>query len=415
MAEVEFYQDPLILLLKDPDLNKERAKSSQLLALIRKIPPEQVRLKQSCLDGFQILRDLERIQLRSSTWHKATLDFQIVSQTPPLSPEEFRKRHVNSQLATKVLLSCLDLRRLLIDISEEVEDLNEYVSTLSPLQCISDPGTIICELSFRIIRLKNNLEEEISVTYSKAKLITIGKELEDHLFLYDDTHLLSKETVEKYTAFVNQLLKQLNDCVSQNDTIGTMECVAVVNDVEKMFEAMQFKRKVLELKSPASTDLDRSEILSSNSIYESDEDFKHHSTVSSVSSLDSPFTAVRPVSSKLSDELPHLLNAFKSPQPPVFMKDKLKQNQMTNVPATFKMFAPPQLITSANIAGAKSEPANANPVPQPPVSQRLVAQSLLKPAVSLWGQSLTNPLVGRMSDDKPANEYTFHDIDNLVD
>ncbi|CDK28389.1 unnamed protein product [Kuraishia capsulata CBS 1993] len=420
MAEIQIYQDPLILLLKDPGLNKDKEKSSKLLSLIRGIPQEQVKLKQSCLDGFQILRDLERIGLRSSTWHKASLNFQIVSRGVHMSPEEFKKRQLNSQLATQILQSCLDLRRLLIDISEEVEDLNEYVSSLSPLQCISDPGTILCELSFRIIRLKNKLEEEISVTYSKAKLITIGKELEDHLFLYDDSHPLSEETVEKYTSFVNQLLKQLNDCVSQNDTIGTMECVAVVNDVEKMFEAMQFKRRVLELKSPTNSFMENSETLGNSSTYDSDDDFRTHSTMSSISSLEGSYNMAKPSSrptSRLSAELPGLMSAFKSPQP-LSIGERFSPSQTLNLPAAFSAFSPIKGPTFKNVKETGVVPQSVTKpnqsISQPP-TQTLAPYPFLKSNSSLWGQSLLKPPKGGISEDKSAKEFILHDIDNLID
>ncbi|GMF02691.1 unnamed protein product [Ambrosiozyma monospora] len=121
---------------------------------------------------------------------------------------------------------------------------------MSPLQRISDPGTILTELSLRVIKLKNTLSDEISIHYSKARLVTIGIALEkliddeDRTSAADpdDDGVITEETVNNYKNFINNLLLQLNDCVSNGDTIGAMECISIVNDVEKMFESMRIQK-----------------------------------------------------------------------------------------------------------------------------------------------------------------------------
>ncbi|GMF98691.1 unnamed protein product [[Candida] boidinii] len=161
------------------------------------------------------------------------------------------------------------MHNLLVELSIEIDELNEFSKKISPLQRISDPGTILTELGLRIIKLKNDLDDHISVQYSKARLVNIGIDLENLIYklkLDDENFIkefgedavlsnnnsnndpsnnnissngLSEETVQSYKNFINTLLQQLSDSVNNKDTIEVMECISVVNDVEKMFETMK--------------------------------------------------------------------------------------------------------------------------------------------------------------------------------
>ncbi|GMG52207.1 unnamed protein product [Ambrosiozyma monospora] len=273
-SELLLYSDPLIQLLKDPNLNKEKEKTKELIQIINEITDVQV--KAWCIESFEILRDLEKIELKLNNWEFQTLDFNLEIQTKELqkkqllqqqqtsspkkqrSPdsvfaaesEELEKRKINSELAKRVSNHCLELHKLLAELSIEIDELNSFNRQMSPLQRISDPGTILTELSLRVIKLKNTLSDEISIHYSKARLVTIGIALEKLIddedrtssADSDDDGVITEETVNNYKNFINNLLLQLNECVSNGDTIGAMECISIVNDVEKMFESMRIQK-----------------------------------------------------------------------------------------------------------------------------------------------------------------------------
>ncbi|GME79357.1 unnamed protein product [Ambrosiozyma monospora] len=247
-SELLLYSDPLIQLLKDPNLNKEKEKTKELIQIINEITDVQV--KAWCVESFEILRDLEKIELKLNNWEFQTLDFNLEIQTKELqkkqllqqqptstsspkqqqSPdsafaaesEELEKRKINSELAKRVSNHCLELHKLLAELSIEIDELNTFNRQMSPLQRISDPGTILTELSLRVIKLKNTLSDEISIHYSKARLVTIGIALEkliddeDRTSAADpdDDGVITEETVNNYKNFINNLLLQLNDCVN---------------------------------------------------------------------------------------------------------------------------------------------------------------------------------------------------------
>ncbi|ODV85792.1 hypothetical protein CANARDRAFT_182604, partial [[Candida] arabinofermentans NRRL YB-2248] len=244
MSEILPYSDPLIELLKDPNLNKEKEKAQELIRFINDIDDQQI--KSWCIEAFEILRDLEKIEVKINNWEFQTLDFNL-SQSFLLNDEDVKRRKFNSELAKRVSASCLDLHKISNELAIEIDELHNFNKKLSPIQRISDPGTILTELSIRVIKLQNQLSDEISIHYSKARLVNIGIDLEN--LIYDEEELedesegsITAETVFNYKNFINNLLQQLNDSVSSGDTIGAMECISVVNDVEKMFDTMKMQK-----------------------------------------------------------------------------------------------------------------------------------------------------------------------------
>ena len=90
---------------------------------------------------------------------------------------------------------------------------------------MSDAGTMLTSLLLRIIKLKNDVVEQLSISYSKARLIIIGEELE----MWED-----ENTVMYYKSFIVALLQQLNDAVEQGDGDAKYECLAVINDLKSL-------------------------------------------------------------------------------------------------------------------------------------------------------------------------------------
>ncbi|QPG72991.1 hypothetical protein FOA43_000295 [Brettanomyces nanus] len=247
-TEVLPYTDPLLELLKDPNLNKEKEKTQELVEYIEEIKDSS--LKSWCIESFEILRDLEKIEVKLNNWEFQTLDFNISVDSIMMNEKDVKRRKFNLELAKRVSKHCLDLHNLLGDLSVEIDELSSFSKRLSPIQKISDPGTILTELNLRVIRLQNILTDQISIHYSRARLVNMGISLEDLVHnsskeeeFPSESSGINNATVKNYKQFVNNLLQQLNKCVSTNDTIGAMECIAIVNDVEKMFLTMKAQRQ----------------------------------------------------------------------------------------------------------------------------------------------------------------------------
>lgn len=239
------YSDPLLELLKDPNLNKEKEKSQELVRYIEEI--KDSRLKAWCIEAFEILRDLEKIEVKINNWEFQTLDFNISVNSVMLNEQDVKSRKFNLQLAKRVARHCLDFHKILGRLGVEIDELSSFSKKLSPLQKISDPGTILTELNLRVIKIQSLLADQISIHYSRARLVNIGISLEDLVHNNDDDSEsqggINNETVTNYKQFVNNLLQQLNASVRSGDTIGAMECISIVNDVEKMFNSMKAQRE----------------------------------------------------------------------------------------------------------------------------------------------------------------------------
>lgn len=304
MTEISTYEDPLITLVKDPNLNKERAKAEQLLGIITGFTTGDRIIKRHCINGFQILRDLERIELKSKDWQFLSLDFQISNDPEQIINETDEiKNKFNRDLATNVLDTCLDMRRVLYNLNDETDRLNGFVQKLTTFDLISDPGTILSELLFRIVKLNQKLDHEISITYSKAKLITMGINLKTRLY---HSGSLSDSTLENYKNFINDLLSQLNFNLSTNDTIGVMECIDIVSDLEKMFNAMDTSAKKIEdaKKEDARKEDARKEDARKEDARKEDAIAERRGSFTSIS------TSQTLSRTTISEEMPYLLNAF---------------------------------------------------------------------------------------------------------
>lgn len=243
MSEVMSYTDPLLDLLKDPNLNKHKDKAHELVEYIEEI--EDSKLKSWCIESFEILRDLEKIEVQINNWEFQTLDFNLSVDQIMLDEQDVKKRRFQRDLAQRVSKHCLQLHKVLVELGIEIDELSGFSRKLSVVQKISDPGTILTELGLRVIRLQSSLVEQLSIHYSRARLVNIGMSLEDLVGADEDGQNggLTNETVSNYKQFVNNLLSQLNECVRSSDTIGAMECISIVNDVEKMFQSMKAQRQ----------------------------------------------------------------------------------------------------------------------------------------------------------------------------
>ncbi|KAG0684019.1 hypothetical protein C6P40_000315 [Pichia californica] len=237
--ELTTFADPLISLLHSSNLNKDKELTDTLCEYIDEISDNQI--KQWCIDSLTLLRDLEKIEIQLDQWEFHTLDFTLEKGIG--NDDKMLKN-----LANRVLEKSTNLRNLL---SNERDNINLSIErsrnvSKNVIKVISDAGTILIELTMRIVKLGKSLDQKVTIGYSRAKLTIIGSELKKLVTL--DPTIIDKEIVTNYTTFVDNLLNQLNMAVAHNDTVGLWESVAIIGDVEKMFETMKQTTSIAQQK-----------------------------------------------------------------------------------------------------------------------------------------------------------------------
>ncbi|ODV80122.1 uncharacterized protein CANTADRAFT_49849 [Suhomyces tanzawaensis NRRL Y-17324] len=263
MADVEPYEDPIIRLIQDPNLNRDKAKTSELIKIISGFPLAERKVSKLCLSTFAILQTLEKLSLTFKSWEFLSLDFNSEYH---FSNQDDKLKRFNNNVADKVITTCNEMNKKLNRISIDIDSITKASRTLSPVEYISDSGTLLTSLVLRSIKLKNEVVDNLTVAYLKAKLILIGKDLEAMLMdAEDDTTILT------YKNFIVNLLKQLNSAIELEDAESKYECLAVMNDMEKMFDAFKLEkvREVAVRKSkdeePEDTENDQEELHPHNS------------------------------------------------------------------------------------------------------------------------------------------------------
>ncbi|CAH2354342.1 hypothetical protein CLIB1423_16S00474 [[Candida] railenensis] len=257
--EVASYEDPILKLARDPDLNKEKDKTCQLIHIINNFPLTERRISKLCQLSLTILQSLEKIELNSKNWQFLSLDINSETHFNEDYEENSVLRKFNNNIASKVLLSCQDFQKKLHRISQDLDFITRSSRTLSPLEFLSDSGTLLTQLTLRNIKLKDELTDKITVAYSRAKLINIGTDLEEMLSQSEDGDSETDQTVATYKSFVVSLLKQLNNSIEQEDLQDKYECLAVISDMEKMFEA--FKLEKLQEAAELAADRERERMM----------------------------------------------------------------------------------------------------------------------------------------------------------
>ncbi|KAI5970652.1 hypothetical protein CANMA_000243 [Candida margitis] len=251
MSDIDNFKDPILSLTRYPNLTKDEAKSSQIVHLIKEI--SERRLNKLCSTTYILLQTLDNIQLKLKSWEFLSLDYN--SNTHFANADD-KIKIFNTGVADKVMQACSELNFKLAKISADIDLISKSSSTLSVSDVISDEGTILTSLLLRVIKLKDEIIEQLSISYSKAKLILIGRDLE--LLHRDDASDIDSDsdsdsndddddedgTVNYYKTFIVTLLKQLNDAILANDFESKHECLAVINDLEKMFEKYKMEKMI---------------------------------------------------------------------------------------------------------------------------------------------------------------------------
>lgn len=240
----ETYEDQILSLARDPDLNREKAKTSKIILIIQGFPIVERKVSRLCLLCLTILQTLEKIELNLKNWAFMSLDINSANHFDTTNTSNIKT--FNNNVSLRVISSCQELTVKLNKITADMDFITKALRTLSPIEFISDSGTLLTSLTLRNIKLKDELREKVTIAYLKAKLITIGTDLEAMLA---DGLPEQVATVESYKHFVASLLNQLNDAVDAEDDQEKEECLAVINDMEQMFEV--FKLETAEKKAAA--------------------------------------------------------------------------------------------------------------------------------------------------------------------
>lgn len=297
------YEDPILALARDPDLLKEKAKNSQINQIIHGFAITERKVSRLCQLSLSILQTLEKIDLNLKNWTFFSLDASSTDHFDESNTEE--NKLFNNKVSLQVINSCQELTKKLNKISADVDFITNALKSLSPLEFISDSGTLLTSLTLRNIKLKDELRDRVTVAYLKAKLITIGTDLE---VMLGDGSSEQQQTVQSYKQFVVSLLKQLNDAVDGDDIEERNECLAVISDMEQMFEVFKLE-KVQQAKEELAKRAEQAE--DSDDTLHTHKSDHHQSEFKSQrrDSLSSLSTAMVQ-QSLLSEELPYLMSAF---------------------------------------------------------------------------------------------------------
>lgn len=305
------YEDPILALAQDPNLIRERSKTAQINLIILGFAVTERKVSRLCQLSVTILQTLEKIDLNLKNWTFFSLDLNSADHFDASNTEETKQ--FNNNVSLQVINSCQELTKKLNKISADVDFITNALKTLSPREFISDSGTLLASLTLRNIKLKDELRDKVLIAYLKAKLITIGTDLEAML---SEGSSEQQQTVQSYKQFVVSLLQQLNDAVDEDDLEERNECLAVINDMDQMFEVFKLERAQQAKEELARRVEDANE--SDDSIHQGHP--KHRASASSFDqvsrrdSLSSLSTMMQ--QSLLSEELPYLISAFHQDEKP---------------------------------------------------------------------------------------------------
>lgn len=230
------YDDEILRLARDPELNRQQNKTSRIILLIQNFSLAERKVSRLCQLSLKILQTLEKIELNLKNWAFLSLDINSTNHFDAANTDEIKL--FNTNISVRVLTTCQDLTVKLNKVSADIDFITKALRTLTPIEYISDSGTLLTSLTLRSIRLKDELRRKVTIAYLKATLITIGSDLESMLC---DEQKDQQATISSYKQFVVSLLGQLNQAIEDENDEDVNECFAVISDMEQMFEVFKFE------------------------------------------------------------------------------------------------------------------------------------------------------------------------------
>ncbi|CDR46704.1 CYFA0S25e01156g1_1 [Cyberlindnera fabianii] len=327
------YVDPILNTDFDPQNLKE---------LTQSFPPYYQKITHQCSLALKCYKQLLALQYQTNAWEFATLKASVNLNFNHATATGARTFDI--KIAKKVLDKCNTIDdEISIKHRPRISQLIHFIKLLSVEEYLSDPGTLLLKVYFKLLNLKNELTELLNVAYTKAKLLVIAYELtkimemideEENPVALDNTDFQS--TLNSYKDFVGVLIDQLDRAVADKDSDQIEECLGILSDVEKMYESVRMNFFFTEEWNDWENE--QQELLSASIYTESStssphtESYQmtrflnekqttsstpmappHTSKVSrrgSVSSTASSSIFARPGSSTISEELPYLMQAF---------------------------------------------------------------------------------------------------------
>lgn len=334
----ESYEDPILALLT----SNEEISANTLQLVIRSLPVSDQPMIKYINRAHQIRGEMSRLLEEVNTgW-----EFMALEKTIDLTISNNNKRKTrlfDTSIAKAVSKKSLEFHQGIFDLGRDVDNINGMVSRFTPSQYISDAGVLLTNLSLRVIEMKAEIGEKINISYSKSQLIIMGSELETLLEEYNNTDglinanhpMISNDltsTIEGYKEFVVTILSQLKEAQQLQDKDEITECLAVIGDLEKMFEALMRQVSEATVLPPEShsteVTLDLGTNFDNDTLYESEEDFdKKKSMLQSWGGSSSKSMSGNMGRTTLSEEMPYLLHAFESAKDAELeLRQSLKEN-----------------------------------------------------------------------------------------
>ncbi|ODQ57399.1 hypothetical protein WICANDRAFT_80742 [Wickerhamomyces anomalus NRRL Y-366-8] len=238
---VSEYVDPVLSVVgKEEKINPQTIQS-----LTSNFPSYYSKITSFCSSALKIYKNLLNLEYELNSWEFMTLKASInINFNHNFSTTT---RNFDIKIAKKVIDRCNfiddEINKLL---NYKLKIINNFISSLTIQEYLSDPGCLLLKIYFKIINLKNSIVEKISISYTKSKLLIISFELkqitdmiekEENPIVEDNTDFQS--TLEGYKDFVTVLINQLDQAVQEKDSDQIQECLEVLNDVEKMYESVR--------------------------------------------------------------------------------------------------------------------------------------------------------------------------------
>lgn len=305
--ETVVYVDPVFSLV---DSKENSLKTIQNYA--KAFSPDYSHITDHCSQALYLYKTLLSLSNSLNSWEfialKTSVDinFKIDLQG---------SRTFDINIAKRALEKSNVIDDSITKISYQISKLLNFVSTLTIEEYISDPGSLLLKIYFKLLNLKNELTESISIFYTKSKLLIINFELQTFLNsieVENSVVLLSndfQQTIESYKDFVSVLISQLDQAVLEKDKDQIQECLSVLNDVEKMYESVRMNfiinEEYTEWESQSQA---QAHSIAYEDLHSASTPTTSHTRTFSLSSTTSSLNNHH--TTTITEELPYLLQAF---------------------------------------------------------------------------------------------------------
>lgn len=233
------YIDPVLSVIGKDDFNPKSIQS-----LTTKFPSYYSKITSNCSIALKIYKSLLNLEYELNSWEFLTLktsiniNFNFDSNT--------NTRNFDIKIAKKVIEKCNFIDDEINKLNFKIKIVINFISGLTIQEYISDPGTLLLKIYFKLLNLKNSILEKISISFTKSKLLIINFELKQITNMIEsqenplvgiDTNF--QATLESYKDFVTILINQLDNAVNEKDTDQIQECLGILNDVESMYDSVR--------------------------------------------------------------------------------------------------------------------------------------------------------------------------------